>query len=147
MLVSRFAIAALLSLTLLAGGCAQGPSIRFVDDAKSYTLAEVERNAESIPAGPAARVKVSDSAEVRQGALARLRQKGTDAGAAADFMTTQFPVTTRAVPYYVEAASVDATSAWIIVEAWGGRTGELGYRRLWVFGRETGELLAATTYR
>ena len=146
--MSRFAITALVSLCLLAvSACAQGPQIRFADDAKVYTLAEVERNAATVSVGSASSVTVADAAEVRQRVLARLRQEGSTAGKAADFMTTQFPVETKAVPYFVEAATVDGKAAWIIVEAWGGRTGALVYRRLWVFGRDGGEVLGARTYR
>lgn len=138
----------LVSLCLLAtSACVQAPEIRFVDVSGVYTLAEVERNAGTVPAGSASAVTIADAVEVRQRALARLRQDGATAGKAADFMTTQFPVQTKAVPYYVEAATVDGKTAWIIVESWGGRTGALAYRRLWVFGRDTGELLVARTYR
>lgn len=146
--MGRLAVAALLSLALFAASaCVQGPGIRFVDDAKVYTRAQVEHNAGTIAAGSTAQVDVVQAAEVRQRALARLRQEGATAGKAADFMTSQFPVGTKAVPFYVEAATVDGASAWIIVEAWGGRTGKLAFRRLWVFDRKTGDVLGARTYR
>lgn len=128
-------------------GCSRVPSIRFVPDGGSHTLAEVERTAATIGLGSAASVRVEDAARVREQTLVRLRETGGDAGKAADLMTREFPVVTKAVPLYVEGATVDGRRAWIIVEAWGDRTGNLKYRRLWVFDRNNSYVLDAKTYR
>ncbi|HEY3316956.1 MAG TPA: hypothetical protein VGK50_00825 [Coriobacteriia bacterium] len=132
---------------LLMQGCSEGPRVRFVGDDKTRTLADVDRAAESLQAGPAASVTVKDAPEVRQRVLAGMRGDGALAAQAADFMTRQFPPVTKAVPYYVEAARIDGRPCWVIVEAWGGRTGNLVFRRLWVFDRETGGVLDSRTYR
>jgi hypothetical protein len=137
-------------LAVLAGGaagCSRGPSVRFVPDGGTQTLAEVERSAATVSLGSAASVRVEDAPRVREQALARLRENGGDAGKAADLMTREFPVVTKAVPLYVEAATVGSRPAWIIVEAWGDRTGMLKYRRLWVFDRQNSWVIDSKTYQ
>jgi len=143
------ALAALVALAVLtpAAGCSRGPSARYVADGGAHTLADVERSAAGVSLGDAAAVKVEDAPRVRQQVLARLRSNGASAGQAADLMTREFPVETKAVPLHVEAATVDGKAVWIVVEAWADRTGDLKYRRLWVFDRTTSYVLDSKTYR
>jgi len=143
-------IAAALAVAVVIGvvtGCSRTPSIRFVANGGSHTLAEVERTAATTGLGSAAAVRVEDAARVREQVLVRLRELGADAGKAADLLTREFPLVTKAVPLYVEGATVDGHPAWIVVEAWGDRTGNLKYRRLWVFDRSNSYVLDAKTYR
>lgn len=137
---------AILTLMFLAG-CSGGLEARFVDDNRDYTLAEVGENAAAVQAGAAARVKVEDAPEARQRVLAQLRGGGDAAAEAADMLTTGFPTDIRAVPFYVEAAAVDGKASWIVIETWGGRSGTLGFRRLWVLDRTTGDITDSRTFR
>ena len=132
---------------LLLAGCASRPQARFVDGNRTYTLDQVSERAASLRSDASASVRVEDAAEVRQRVLAELRKHGALASQAADLMTRQFPPVTNAVPFYVEAATVEGRPCWVIVESWGGRTGTLTFRRLWVFDRATADLLASRTYR
>lgn len=139
-------ILALIALLALAA-CSSAPSVSFVDRGASYTLREAEQRAKAVDAGAAGRVRVEDASAARQTALTGLRTQGALAGKAADLLTSAFPVGTRSVPVYAEAAKVDGRDAWIVVEAWGGRTGTLTLRRLWVFDRTTGAVASASTWR
>jgi hypothetical protein len=152
MITKRVAVTLLLALIVagsVVSGCARAPQARFVDDDKVYTLAEVDRNAPAIAPGDAAKVTVGRAAEVRQQVLAELRRHGTTAGEAADFITRNFPPGTKAVPFYVEAATVAGQRSWVILESYGDApaSGTLAHRRLWVFDRSSRAILDARTYR
>jgi hypothetical protein len=144
----RLAVAVLVLAGLLAiAGCARAPQARFVADDRIYTLAEVEKNVAVMSPGPAASIDVAKATEVRQQVLAELRRHGALAGKAADVMTREFPASTQAVPFYVEAATVDGKPCWIFLETWGGHSGRLTSRRLWVFDRDTGAPVESRSFR
>lgn len=137
----------LAAVALAVPGCADGPEVRFVDGQRVYTLAQVGANAERLKDAKTAALPVEGAKDARVRALSRLRREGDAANEAADLLTDQFPPATASVPYYVEGASVDGKRCWIVMEAWGGRTGKLVYRRLWVFDRTTKAILDARMYR
>jgi hypothetical protein len=139
--------ALLLAVAVTVAGCASGPHAEFVDAGHVYTTAQVDRFAPGKSAGSAAGVTVADAPAVRKTVLTELRRHGERGSQAADFLTKDFPVVTKAVPFYVEHATVDRRPSWIVLEAWGGRTGKLTMRRLWVIDTSSGAVLDARTYR
>jgi predicted transglutaminase-like cysteine proteinase len=84
---------------------------------------------------------------LRSQALAYLRTRGPVAARAADLLTAGFPQRTLSVPVLVRACRVDGHDAILVVEAWGGGDRTLDRRRLWVFDRLTGNVIAAAAFR
>lgn len=134
-------------VTLAASACAPAPGLDFVPAGDSYGAEELPQALEESDPGATARVAVTDAQQVRQDVLAELRTNGQDAGSLADLLTTEFPTDVDAVPYRVEAGSYEGDDAWIVYEAWGEPEGELTYRRIWVFARDDGAVLAAHSIR
>ena len=140
------AVVALLALMLLASACSR-PAVRLVDDGASYSVDEARSRAATMQAGAAASVRVEGAIDARRDALVALRRIGAVGNRAADVLTREFPVDTKAVPFYVEAATVEPREVWIVVEAWGGRTGKLEKRRLWILDRSTGSVVTVAPLR
>jgi hypothetical protein len=144
----RFSMVTLAVASLLAGAaCAREPKVTFVPAGGTYTSAEARNRANTADPGAAATVRIEDATAERTAALVELRREGADGSAVADLLTEEFPSVTRSVPYYVEAATVDGTKAWIIAETWGGRQGTLDQRRLWVFDRSTHRVILSAVLR
>lgn len=131
----------LLGLLVLLPACAAQPTPKYVSGGAAYSRAQAEAKAASVDLGGVDHIDVKDAVTARTNSLTLLRRHGEDANKAADMLTSEFPPETRSVPVYVEAATVDGVQAWLVVEAWGGRTGPLVKRRLWVIDRATGDIL------
>lgn len=142
----RGLIAVALALPLLVS-CApsRAPLLVHGDDLTMQQAMDVARTAD---VSKVKDVDVEDASEARSQALVAIRREGgEEAGRLADLLTRDFPENTRSVPVLVEDATVDGVPAWIVVEAWGGRTGRLTHRRVWVFSRDNGRLLRSASFR
>jgi hypothetical protein len=136
-----------LSIALSAGGCHRAQAVVFVADGGDLTRAQTENLARTASLSPVAGVKPADAAAARQRALQELRRHGTPGDAAANVLTVGFPQDVKSVPVLVEAALVDRVPSWVIVEAWSGDGKTLSSRRLWIFDRRTGQVLASSSFR
>ncbi len=112
-------------------GCAsRGPV--WVSEQSAYTTKTVETVFDAADTSQLTDQPTEDAAALRHDALAALRKSGADASGVADMLTRTFEPETRGVPVYVELASVDGTTAVIVVEATGPKSGTLDSKRLWV---------------
>ena len=142
--VALLAVFAGLVMVLFCAACAAtGPE--WVDEGREYTLDEAKALLNSTDAGDLETQAVEGADELRADALAELRSEDDQAAAAADLITATFPVQTKAVPFYVERATVDGTPTVIVVEAWGPREGVLELRRIWVIGEDSGNVLDSSS--
>ncbi|GAB4291350.1 MAG: hypothetical protein Kow0067_17960 [Coriobacteriia bacterium] len=142
--------AALVWATLVAsfmlGGCASG-DMQYIPDGDTYTLAEAQDLANAADTAGVRDLGPDEARQERQDRLARLRGEGEEARALADVLTTQLPADSAAVPLRIEAAVVDESDVWIVVEAWGDDDGSLEHRRLWLFDRQTLQLVGSASFR
>lgn len=129
----------------LLAGCAQKPRIQFIPEGGSYTTDAAMDAARAVDLSAVSALDTENVAEDRQDALASLRSSDGGASELADLITSTFAADTRSVPVYAEAATVDGRAAWIVVEAWGGRSGPLDKRRIWILARETGDIISSGT--
>lgn len=127
--------------------CTSPADIDYIPEGGSYAEEELETALAQSDAGATADVTTEEAPEVRQEALARLRQHGADAASLADTLTSEFPVDVAAVPYAVELGEFEGQPAYIVFEAWGEDGGTLSYRRMWVFSRDDMGVLAARSVR
>lgn len=140
-------LATILLVALFLAGCG-GPDVTFVSEAATYSLEQVE--ALHLSATPPDSIRdepVSTASERRRDALVELRSRGGEAAELAEFITRSLTDTGRSVPYYGEAAVVEDTSAWILLEAWGPEGGTMDSTRLWVFDRGSGAVLYSSSNR
>ena len=122
-------------------GCtAGGPT--WVDDGASYTMTSVEAVLDAADISKQSSRATTAATKLRHDALTSLRRQGDSAAKAADLLTATFPPETRAVPVYVESASLDGKPVFIVVEATGPKTGTLNMKRLWVLGEDGSVILA-----
>ncbi len=121
--------------------------MRFIPDGGTYTLAEAQDLAEATDIGDVRDLDSDEARQERQERLSQLRGEGEAAQALADVLTTQLPADSAAVPLRIEAAVVDETDVWIVVEAWGDDGAPLEHRRLWLFDRETLQLVGSASFR
>lgn len=135
----------LLALSLVACG---GPDVTFVSEDAEYTLGQVEAlHASQRPPSSLAGAPVAEASELRHEALVELRSRGDESAELAEFVTVSLADTGRSVLYYGEAAFVQGSSAWVLLEAWGAEGGTLDSTRLWVFDRANGAVLYSSTSR
>lgn len=131
-------------LLALAVGC-KPASPRYVDEGGAYDRKSVMRLLSSIGETKGlAETPVSQATEGRHQAMSALRAGGGSAANAAELMTRVFPPATAAVPYYVESASYEGTSAVVILEAMGRKGGNLSDKRLWVISLDGDVLISAS---
>lgn len=143
------AIAAL-TLMLAAAmllGCSRSFTPRFVPDGGTLNSADVESMTQNVELSPVAGIDVEHAPDARTDALVWLRRQGALGDRAATLMTVGFPDRTAAVPLVVEIAQVDGVRSLVVIEAFGGASGALVFRRLWLFDLETGDLLRSTAFR
>jgi hypothetical protein len=141
------AIGTLIVVALMLSACSRSVRVDFTADAGSMTTAEVESLAKGVDLAPVEGISVADAPDVRTDALVWLRGQGAVGDRAATLLTVGFPDRTAAVPLIVSAARVDGVRSLVAVEAFGGDSGPLSYRRLWIFDYETGALLSSASYR
>ncbi len=146
-LAARVGIVLLLTTTFALAGCRSQNKVEFVPNGAPTSTAAIEKAAQKIDLSAVADVDVADAPRARTDALVWLRGEGATGVRAATLLTRGFPDRTAAVPVYVEAADVDGVRSIIVVEAFGGQTGPLAYRRLWIFDFASGRLLLSTSYR
>lgn len=139
MLVLVFLILAMAALG--TSGCtADEPS--WTDNGAIYTMKSVERVLDAADISAQNGRATTEATKLRHDALTSLRRQGGSAAKAADLLTATFPPDTRAVPVYVEAASLDGAPVFIVVEATGPKTGTLNMKRLWVLSEDGSVILA-----
>lgn len=146
------AACAMAALTLvlasaLVSGCARDFMPRFVPDGGTMNASDVESMTQNADLSPVAGIDVGHAPDARTDALVWLRRQGALGDRAATLMTTGFPDRTAAVPLIVEIARVDGIRSLVVVEAFGGASGSLSFRRLWLFDLDTGDLLRSTAFR
>ncbi|MDY0087756.1 MAG: hypothetical protein RBS78_04320 [Coriobacteriia bacterium] len=134
-------------LAVALAGCSSA-DVTFVSDDARYTLEQLEalHSAHTPPHGVANR-PVAEASDLRHDALVSLRSRGGEAAEFAEFVTATLSDTGRSVPYYGEAAVVDNTPAWLLIEAWGPEGGVLENTRLWAFARDSGRVLYSSASR
>ena len=140
------AVAAVL-LAIASVGCSPTQHPTFQPSGPPLDLASSEQLARSTPLGAVAGAETSTAPVLRSQALAYLRTRGPVATRAADLLTVGFPQRTLSVPVFVRACRVNGHDAILVVEAWGGGDPTLDRRRLWVFDRLTGTIIAAAAFR
>jgi len=133
------------TLALVATSCSEA-DIRFVDQGASYSFDETERLAESAELPEFAGRPTEEAAELRHRQLVALRSAGSQGAELAELLTDQFPGENRSVPFYAEAASVDGSPAWLVVEVWGPEGETLKSTRLWVFERASGRVMLSASF-
>jgi len=131
----------LVTATLATTGCTSGGP-EWVDSGAKYTMKSVEDVLDTADISRQSGLSVTEATELRHDALTSLRKKGASAAVAADLLTETFPPETRAVPVYVETASLDGKPVLIVVEATGPKSGKLSMKRLWVLGEDGSVILA-----
>lgn len=131
----------LLAAALVTTGCtAGGPT--WVDEGATYTMKSVENVLDTADISAQSDRLTTEATELRHDSLTSLRKTSDSAAKAADLLTATFPPDTRAVPVYVESASLDGAPVLIVVEATGPKTGKLNMKRLWVLGEDGSVILA-----
>lgn len=142
MRIYRHALALFLLCSLLVSGlgCSR-QAISFTDPGGDYTAETIGAVVDDLPDPSALGKPVAQAEDLRHKALVELRAMGGDAEAVTDLLTTQFPPPIRSVPFHIEAGTFQGTAAWVIVEVWGSEGGSLDETRVWVFDRETDEVL------
>jgi hypothetical protein len=138
---------ALVVAAVLLAACSRSIQIEYTADAGSMSAAEVETLAKEADLGPVDGVSVEDAPDARTDALVWLRGQGAIGDRAATLLMVGFPARTAAVPLIVRVARVDGVRSLVAIEAFGGESGPLSSRRLWVFDYETGDLLRSASYR
>jgi len=128
-------------------GCADRAQFTYKDLGRELSSADVRRVYVDIAKPPFLGTPVTEAPELRQSALISLREKGAAQSDLANLLTEMFPQDSRSVPYYAEAAGVDGKNAWIVLEIWGPEGGNLDNGRMWVFDRDSKEVMTSTTYR
>jgi hypothetical protein len=136
-------IAAALLLVLILAGCKPARPA-FVDEGRRYNQTTALQLIGKVGGSGLAKVPVAEAAKRRHEALVALRSRGKQAAEAAKLITEVFPNDTAAVPYYVEIASYEGTSAIVVLEAVGPKGGMLSDNRTWVVSR-SGEVLITGT--
>lgn len=140
---TRAAIAVAFVAVLLMAGCTpKGPT--FVDRGSTYTTATVLAVFDRADTSKLASRPSTDAPALRHNALSGLRARGGKAATAADELTKLLPTDTRAVPVYVELATIGGQPVVIMVEAAGTKTGALDRKRLWVFDQHGNVVLAGS---
>lgn len=132
-------------VALAVAGC-EGPDVRFIPAGGSYTVQEVQEHARSVRLD-GKQISGSESENARRDALVSLRRQGDAGIEAAEVLTATFPSRDGGVPLYVEGATVEGTTAWIVIEAAPGRDSRLSKHRLWVLDRETGKVVSSAVLR
>ncbi|MDO8915184.1 MAG: hypothetical protein Q7W16_03790 [Coriobacteriia bacterium] len=141
------AMGTLFAAALLIGACTTTPRVAFTADAGVMSATEIDALASSADLGPVEGVDIEQAPDVRTDALVWLREQGAAGDRAATLLTIGFPARTAAVPLIVSVARVEGVQSLIVVEAFGGKSGPLSSRRLWVFDYKTGDLLRSASFR
>lgn len=137
---------AVLALALLLAGCSK-TVLEYIPSGGTYTLADVQKTASEVPLDEVDHIATADAPAARAEQMLELRAKGSDASALADALTRDFPSDTAAVPVRIEAATVDGSEVWIIIEAWGDKDGTLSHRRLWLLDQDTLQVTGSSSFR
>lgn len=140
-------IAVVLAVALAATACSGRVQATLEPDGASLDMAAVEQLARTTDISSVSSIAVTDAPRIRDEVLRDLRTRGAVGDRAATLLTQGFPTRTEAVPVLVRASLVDGSKALIVVEASGGATGRLIYRRLWVFDLSSGAVLRASSFR
>jgi hypothetical protein len=140
-------VAVALVVLLFSGiSCTRG-EMRYEASDATYSLDGVANLVDSVDTPDFTGRPTSEAETLRHDQLVALRSEGDEAARLAGFLTATFPNESRSVPYYAEEAVVDGHAAWIVLEVWGPAEGDLDNVRLWVFDRDTGAVLLATSAR
>lgn len=137
-------VALLLIATLLGATGCSSEKLVWVDEGTSYTMSSVERVLETADISAQSSRDAAEATALRHAALTSLRKQGPSAAKAADLLTATFPAQTRAVPVYVESATLGGKPVIVLVEATGPKTGPLTMKRLWVLGEDGSVILSRT---
>lgn len=130
------------ALVTLLAGC--GQTMTYSDQGGTYASSDLDSLFDSIDTPDFMGRPTAEATDLRHDQLASLRSNGKNASTLATLLTKEFPGESRSVPYYAEEGTVDGTSAWIVLEAWGSESGAIERLRLWVFDRDTGSVLYST---
>jgi hypothetical protein len=133
-----------LALAIAAAGCGSAVDISFDESGEPLSLAQVEVLARQADLSPADGIDVAHAPDARVDVLVWLRGRGSAGEHAASLLTVGFPERTAAVPVLVR---VDGVRSVVVVEAVGGASGPLTWRRLWVFDYATDRVVLSATYR
>lgn len=143
----RWTLITLVLLVLALTGC-RGTDVTFVSDDAHYTLKQLDGlHATHAPPRGLEERPVDEASDLRHDALVSLRSRGGEAAEFAEFVTQTLSDTGRSVPYYGEAAVIDSTPAWLLIEVWGPEDGLLENTRLWAFSRDSGAVLHSSASR
>ncbi|MBS3957274.1 MAG: hypothetical protein KGZ40_07070 [Clostridiales bacterium] len=142
--LQSFVFASMVAVALSGSGCSRS-EIVFVSESATYTFQEVEQLPSALDRPRHAGTPATEAPNLRRDALVELRGMGSEAADLAELVTRSLPSTTRAVPYYAEAADVEGVPSWIVVEIWGTGDGTLDYTRTWVLDRATGDVLFSSS--
>lgn len=139
----RLVVPTIVALILAFGvsGCSGGGP-QWVDEGADYTTTSVERLLDTADITGVSDRPTTEATKMRHDALSALRKQGDSASKVTDMLTSTFDPATRAVPVYVEKASLEGTSVVIVVEATGPKSGDLKMKRLWVLTDEGSVVLA-----
>ncbi|MBF4509766.1 MAG: hypothetical protein ISP10_04720 [Aeromicrobium sp.] len=147
MAVRTLALSVLLVVALTLTGCGGADIVTYIPDGGSYTSEDLTEALRTADLRSVASVAPDEIAQTRQSALAELRQNGDEAAALADVLTSDFPTDVLSVPVHIEVAEFEGRSVWLVIEASADDDGSLTSRRLWVFARDSLDLLAAISGR
>ena len=128
-------------------GCAEEADFTYEDLGRELSSVEARDVHTEIARPPFIGAPVTEAPELRHSALISLREQGAEQAELANLLTEMFPQEVRSVPYYAEAATVDGTSVWIVLEAWGTESESLDNGRTWVLDRNSGEIMTSVTYK
>lgn len=143
MSVVRFGAIAWLAGLVLLVACSPRVAVEFVPEGGSYAAADLDAVLAGADLGSATRLATEEATTARQEALASLRLYGEDASTLADSLTSDFPLDAASVPIIVERGYYEGAPAWIVIEAWGDAGEKLTHRRVWVFSRDSHDVIAA----
>jgi hypothetical protein len=133
---------AILALLITTGCTPSGPT--WVDSGASYTTKNVSGVLDKVDISSLKDTSAGDTTQLRHKALTDLRRRGGNASLAADLITKTLPANTRGVPVYVERATMNGQSAYLLVEAIGPANGNLTTKRLWVLSSAGAVLFVGT---
>lgn len=137
----------LLATTLVLASCCAAKSVQWIPDGEPLTRADIERLARTADISSASDLTTEEAPDARAEVLVWLRRQGPDGERSASLLTQGFPERTASVPVHVQIASLEGTRSLVVVEAYGGASGKLTRRRVWVFDFQSGQLTDSASFQ
>lgn len=138
--------AALIVAAASISACSARTGVTFEPKAAPMTMAQAEKKARTVSTASASGLDKTTAPAAREKVLVDLRTRGADGQRAATLLTKGFPQDTPSVPVWVGVGTVDGVRSLVAIEAYPDTSGNLNWRRLWVFDLASGAVRLAASY-